>query len=135
MLKKALAQSKNELIGMRFERLIEILEKGQLSQALDNQTELDQQLRTLLEILLSENRAKRIQSEKARLREYLKRLGSVLREEKDVQARTAGRDEPNRLAGEQGIIAGKTAQLAKDIQSNEEGGAGKASGEERRTAN
>ena len=122
LLKKALAQSKEQLIGVRIERLIEFLEKDQLSRAVENQTELDQELRSLLEMLLSENRAKRIQSEKARIREYLKRIGNILKQEKDVQARTIDRDDPNLLAGEQGKIAEKTGGLAKDIKNNEEGG-------------
>jgi hypothetical protein len=125
LLKKALRQSKEELIGLQFERLVELLEKDQLSQALESQRELDQQLRRLLDMLLSENRAKRIKSEKARIREYLQRLGSVLRQEKDIQARTIGRDDPKRLAGEQGKTAAKTAELAKDIQTNEEGASGR----------
>ncbi len=122
LLKKALAQSKEQLIGVRIERLIEFLGNDQLSRAIENQTELDQELRSLLELLLSENRAKRIQSEKARLREYLKRLSNILKQEKDVQARTVDRGDHNRLAGEQGKIAEKTGGLAKDIKTNEEGG-------------
>src|SRR3989304_2353964 len=126
LLKKAIAQSKEQLIGVRIERLVEFLEKDQLSQALENQAEVDQELRGLLELLLSENRAKRIQSEKARIRQYLKQLGGILKQEKDVQARTVNRDDSNRLAGEQGKIAEKTGSLAKDIKSNEEGGSQKA---------
>jgi hypothetical protein len=72
-------------------------------------------------MLLSENRSKRIQSEKTRIREYLKRLGNILKQEKDVQARTADRDDAKLLAGQQGKIADKTGGLAKDIQTNEEG--------------
>ena len=58
MLKKAVAQSKEQLIGVRFERLVELLGKDQLSPALENQTDLDQDLRALLELLMSENREK-----------------------------------------------------------------------------
>ena len=76
----------------------------------------------MLDMLLSENRAKRLQSEKARIREYLKRLGNILKQEKDVQARTLDRDDPIRLAGEQGKIAEKTGGLSKDIKTNEESG-------------
>lgn len=129
LLKKALAQSKQQLIGVRIERLIEFLQKDQLSRAIENQTELEQELRGLLDMLLSENRAKRIQSEKARIREYLKRLSNILKQEKDVQARTVDRDDPNRLAGEQSRIAEKTGGLAKDIYNNEEGGDKKAESE------
>jgi hypothetical protein len=122
LLKKVVAQSKDQLIAVRIERLIEFLEKDRLSQAVKNQNEIDQDLRALLDMLQSENRAKRIQSEKARVREYLKRLGNILKQEKDVQGRTAQRDDPLQLAGRQGKIAEKTGDLAKDIQINEEGG-------------
>ena len=122
LLKKVLGQSKEQLVGVRIERLIEFLEKDQLSKAIENQTELDQELRGLLDILLSENRAKRLQSEKARIREYLKQLSGILKQQKDVQARTADRDDPKRLAGEQAKIAEKTAGLSKEINKNEEGG-------------
>jgi hypothetical protein len=133
LLKKAIAQSKEQLIEVRIERLMEFLEKDQLSRAIENQTQLDQDLRSLLEMLLSENRAKRIQSEKARIREYLKRLGNILKQEKDVQARTADRDDAKLLAGQQGKIAEKTGGLAKDIQTNEEGDNQKTEGESKKT--
>jgi hypothetical protein len=122
LLKKAIAQSKEQLIEVRINNLIELLGKDQLSQALDNQADLDRELRSLLDLLLSENRAKRIQSEKARIREYLKRLGNLLKQEKDLQSRTTSRDDAKRLAGEQGGISEKTGGLAQDIQTNEEGG-------------
>ena len=112
---------------------MEFLEKDQLSRAIENQTQLDQDLRSLLEMLLSENRAKRIQSEKARIREYLKRLGNILKQEKDVQARTADRDDAKLLAGQQGKIAEKTGGLAKDIQTNEEGDNQKTEGESKKS--
>ncbi len=121
LLKKAIAQSKDQIIEVRIEHLIELLEKDQLSRAIENQVQLDQDLRSLLEMLLSENRAKRIQSEKARIREYLRRLGNILKQEKDVQARTADRDDAKLLAGQQGKIAENTGDLAKDIRTNEEG--------------
>lgn len=128
LLKKAVAQSKEELISVRLERLVELLGQEQLAKALENQTELDQDLRALLELLLSENRAKSIESEKARLREYLKRLSGLIKQEKDLQARTAGGDEMKQLAEEQAKVAEKTGQLAQDIKKNEEqkgGGKGK----------
>jgi len=120
LLKKAVKQSKERLINVRFERLVELLGKDQLSRALENQADLGKDLSAILELLLSENRAKRIENEKARIREYLKRLSKIIRQEKDIQGRTAGDDDPKHLAGEQKKIAEKTGGLAKDIQENEE---------------
>ena len=122
LLKKAVAQSKEQLIGLRFDRLVELLGKDQLSRALENQTDLDQDLRALLDLLMSENREKTVKDEKARLREYLKAIGILIKQQKDVQGRTAGGDDHKQLAGEQGKVADRTAGLAKNIQKNEEKG-------------
>ena len=45
LLKKAVEQSKEQLIDVRFERLVELLGKDQLSRAMENQADLDQDLR------------------------------------------------------------------------------------------
>jgi len=120
LLKKAVAQSKDELIAVRLDRLVELLGKDQLSRALENQTEVDRDMHALLELLMSENRAKRVESEKARIREYLKRINGIIKQEKDIQGRTAGGDDPKRLSGEQGKVADKTGELAKDVRKNEQ---------------
>ena len=122
LLKKAVAQSKEQLIGLRFDRLVELLGKDQLSRALENQTDLDQDLRALLDLLMSENREKTVKDEKARLREYLKAIGVLIKQQKDIHGRTAGGDDHKQLAGEQGKVAEKTGGLAKNIQKNEEKG-------------
>ncbi len=107
---------------MEFERIGELLSQDQLSRALENQAELNKNMQAILELLLSENRSKRIESEKARIREYLKRLDGLIKQEKDVAARTLGGDDAQRLAAEQNKIADKTGGLAKDIKEKEEGG-------------
>ncbi len=120
LLRKVVAKSKEELIGVQLEAIVEMLAKEQLSRAIENQGEVDRELRGLLELMLSENRAKRLESEKARIREYLKRLASIINQQKGVQGRTAGGGDPKSLAQEQGRLAGRTGDLAKDIKANEE---------------
>jgi hypothetical protein len=122
LLKKAVAQSKEQLIGMQFESLVELLKKGELSRASDNQTQVEKDLQSLLEILLSENRAKRLESEKARIREYLKQLNQIINQQKGIQGRTAGSGEPKQLAEDQRKLARKTGDLSDDIKRNEENG-------------
>jgi hypothetical protein len=120
LLKKAVAQSKDQLIAVRLDRLVDLLGKDQLSHALENQTEVNQDLRALLELLMSENRAKHIASERSRIREYLKLLNGLIKQQKDIQGRTAGGDDLKQLAGQQGKVAKKTVELARDIRKNEE---------------
>ncbi|MBN2217734.1 MAG: hypothetical protein JW719_10210 [Pirellulales bacterium] len=135
LLRRVVAESKDRLVGSQFDQMARLLGKGQLSRALENQKDLDRDLRMLLELLLSENRARQAASEKARIREYLKRVGEILRGQKSVEARTAGGGDPRRLAGEQKGLAEKTAGLAKDVGDQDqaarggsgEGGAGKES--------
>jgi hypothetical protein len=120
LLRKAVAQSKDRLIGMQLETLVDLLKKDQLAPAMENQTAVEKDLQALLDLLLSENRAKRLESEKARIREYLKRLSALINQQKGIQGRTAGGGEPKALAGEQARVADKTGGLAKDIKSSEE---------------
>ena len=114
---------------MRLDRLVDLLGRDQLSKALENQGEIGQDLRSLLELLLSENRAKRIESEKARYRKYLERINRLIQEQKEVQGRTAGGDDPKQLSGQQGGLADKTAKLSKEINAAEEANAGQKKGE------
>ena len=120
LLKKAVAQSKDQLIAIRLDRLVELLGKDQLSRALENQTDVNQDLRALLELLLSENRAKHIANERARIREYLRLLNGLITQQKDIQGRTTGGDDVKQLADQQKKVGEKTGDLARDICKNED---------------
>ena len=121
LLRKAVGQSKERLIAVQLEALVELLQKDQLSRAVEGQDSVGKDLQVLLELLMTENRSKRIESEKARIREYLKRLGAIINQQKGIQGRTAGPGDPKGLAEEQGKLAGKTGDLAQDIKRSEEG--------------
>ena len=122
LLKQAVKQSGDQLVAVQFEQLVELLRGDQLSRAIENQSKLDKDLQSLLELLMSENRANRIESEKARIREYLKRLNTIITQQKDVQGRTENGDDPKKLSGEQQQLAEKTGGLAGKIRENEESG-------------
>jgi hypothetical protein len=130
LLKRAIRQSEEKLIGVQFESLIELLEKDRLSRAIENQDNLQQDLEALLGLLLSEDRARRAESEKARIRQYLKQLNRIINQQKGVQGRTAGTAAPGPLADEQQELADKTGDLAKEIKNHEEPAAGSAQDEE-----
>ncbi len=129
LLLKAVAQSKEKLIGVQFERLVELLDEDKLSQALDGQGDLQKDLDRLLELLLSENRDKRIAAEKARIREQLKRLNRVIREQKALEGRTEGGGDAKQLADGQGELAQKTGRLAEEMKSGDGGSDRRQGGE------
>jgi hypothetical protein len=93
-----------------------MLEKEQLFQAGKDQAEAHQNLTKLLELLLSEDRGKRIESEKERIRNYLSRVNRIIKDQKDLQGQTPDALDPKNLATKQGGLAEKTGQLGKDMQ-------------------
>jgi len=120
LLRKAVRQSEERLIGVQFDKLVDLLAKDRLSRAIENQDNLQQDLRVLLELLLSENRARRLESEKARIAEYLKRLNRIIKQQKGIQGRTAGGGEPGPLSNEQEKLANNPGELAKDVQEDDQ---------------
>ena len=121
LLTKAVAESKQRLIGVQFAALIDQLGKDELARALEGQEKLDTDLDELLALLLSENRSRRLASEKARIRQYLQQLNRIINQQKGLQARTTGgAGEPRELSGQQGMIREQTGGLAEQIRKNEE---------------
>lgn len=129
LLLKAVAESKDRLIGTQFERLTELLNEDRLSQALEGQEDLQKDLARLLELLLSENRDKRIAAEKARVREQLRRLNRVIREQKNLESRTESGEDAKQLAAGQGELAQNTGRLADDVKSGDGGNDKQQAGE------
>lgn len=129
LLMKALERSKQNLTGVKLNRCATSLEqfearnKAEREGVLGLQREAHQEIKALLELLLSENRSDRLKREQDRIREYIKEVERILRLQKSVQGRTEGGAEPGELAKDQAKVADRTGELAKQIRENEEGGA------------
>ena len=115
LLRQAVAQSKKRDIDHQFEELVSLLSQQRLSLALKGQTGVQQELARLLELLLSEDRNKRIESEKERVRAYLKRVNRLIKEQKSVQGDTSRDGETGPLAERQGKLSEDTGKLADDL--------------------
>ena len=120
LLKQAVQQSKEKLTRTQLETVVKLLDQQQLKRAVDGQSTATSEMKLLLELLLSENRADRNKGEQDRIKQYIQDVERLLRLQKDVQGRTAGDEQPERLAPDQGKIAERTGDLAKQIQKNEE---------------
>ncbi|MBX3412086.1 MAG: hypothetical protein KF708_05155 [Pirellulales bacterium] len=120
LLRKAVSQSKDRLIGLQYERLIEILEQDRLANAITNQGTIATDLNALLELLLSEDRAKKIDEEKKQLEAYIKEVNELIKTQKSLQAQTEGRGDPQKLAEQEGSLADRTGKLAGDMKSTGE---------------
>lgn len=129
LLIKTLELSKGNLTSVNLNDCVRELEqfdaksRPEREELLGLQRETLQEMKTLLELLLSENRPDRLKREQDRIREYIKEVERILRLQKSVQGRTEGGGEPREMAQEQGKIAERTDELAQQIRENEEGGA------------
>ena len=128
LLMKGLELSKENLTGVKLNKCVTSLEqfeaknKAEREGLLGLQREAHQDMKALLEMLLSENRSDRLKREQDRIREYIKEVERILRLQKSVQGRTEGGAEQSELAKDQGKVADRTGELAKQIRENEEGG-------------
>ncbi len=93
-----------------------MLKRQQLALAVRGQSDVQRDLARLLELLLSEDRGKRIESEKERIRAYLKRVSKIIKEQKSVQRATNRDGDAKQLAERQGELSDETAELAEDVK-------------------
>jgi hypothetical protein len=119
VLREAIAQSREQDVNVRFESIVKLLQQERLAAAASSQTDLQKELDSLLALLLKADRTQQLQSERARIRQYLKELGRIIRLEKGVKARTEGGDDCKRLAGDQQQIADQTGKLGATINKAE----------------
>jgi len=88
LLKKALVESKDKLLVRRLEALVNILERRQLTDAINGQVEVERDLLRLLKLLESENRNERRNEEKEKIKEFLKDLEEILHSERMLKNQT-----------------------------------------------
>ena len=115
VLREAIAKSREQGIDQRFETIVLLLEDERLSAAAGRQTELEQELDDLLALLLKANRDRELDSERKRIKAYIKEVGRLIRLEKGLKARTEGGDETKRLAQDQKQVGEQTGELGKSI--------------------
>ena len=122
LLRKAVAQSKQQGIESQLAQLVELLGQDRLAPAVKGQAAVKQDLSKLLELLLSEDRSKRLQSEKERIGKYIQRVNKLIKHQKQLQGEAAGDAEMKQIAEQQGQLAEKTGELARDIADSEGSG-------------
>jgi hypothetical protein len=115
LLRKAVAESKHQLIGMQLDKLTELLGHDRLSVALANQKDVSKDLDELLALLLTEERDKGLKDERARLKEQIRRVTELINKERQLQGQTAGGGDMQNLAKGQGKIAEEAGKLADEM--------------------
>ena len=123
LLKRGVAQAKNRHIRLQLDTIVGLLQDQQFGRSSDLQQDVNGDLRALLNLLLSENRPERLQDEQARIRNYIKEIERILRQQRHIQAGTEANEGMKGLAEQQADVAERTGELGRQMKQNEESGA------------
>ena len=116
LLLRAIGRSKEEMISLQLDRLVELLGTQRFGDAVDRQMDVVKQLEGLLDLLRSEDREKELAAEKARLEKLIKEVNWLIGKEKDLRAGTERKEAAARLGELQKKLAEQTQRLANTIQ-------------------
>jgi hypothetical protein len=119
LLREAISRSREQGLDGRFESIVTLLEDERLSAASGRQSVLQKELDELLSLLLKADRDRELDSQRKRIKAYLKEVGRIIRLEKGLQARTEGGDDTSLLAEDQQEVGDQTGALGKSISDNE----------------
>jgi hypothetical protein len=112
LLRNAAQESQTRAISFQFSDMVELLTGKLYSKASDNQDQLEADLLALLELLESENRAERLEEERAEIEKLLDDIDGVIRDQRKIQSKTLGGESSGSLADEQAELADETKGLA-----------------------
>jgi hypothetical protein len=128
LLTRAVEQSKERLTKTQLEAVVKMLNQQQLKRAVDGQATVQTDLKSLLDLLMSEDRSDRLKNEQARIKEYIKEVERLIRLQKGLEGQNQAGSDAERLAKDQQQLAGRTGDLAQKIKETEEGGEPKPAG-------
>jgi len=122
ILRKAMQTANDVNVENKFSRLVDVLRKSNaitgtdLDKASQQNKELAQDLRTILAILLTDNRDAELKAEKERLTRMLEELKRVIRDQNTVRAMTErGTMEKNALGKSQAKVTQATDAIARGV--------------------
>ena len=120
LLEKAYQRSQQSATIERLEQATGLLSEAKLKQAEAEQAKSLNDLNSLLALLQSEDRGKRIADELERYQEYLKEVERLLRIQKGLRGQTEGGGDEQKIAQSEAKAAERAQKLADEIKRNEE---------------
>lgn len=122
LLSQVSRKSNESQIVERMDRLIELIEKGKLGEAIEEEEDLVASLQMILDMMNSEDRAKELAEEKARIEAYLKDLNRLIGGQRDVRAATERGGKGEELAPRQESLEQQADRLRQQIQQEQKKG-------------
>ncbi len=123
LLQRAVLTSQDRLLTLRFDELVQNLQRNQLTVAVDGQENMEKDLIALLQLLESENREQLREAEKAKIKQILRGLEEVIQREKQLksqiteqQATDQAAQNRERLGNQQRDVRIQTATLRDQVE-------------------
>lgn len=116
LLFRAFGQSKQNQMTVEMQRVLQMLDKGQLGDAVERQENLLKNMQNLLALLQSEDRMSEVEKEKQRIQDLLKDVNRLIGQERDVRAATERGGKPADLTEKQKKAAESAQKLVDKIE-------------------
>lgn len=123
LLSQVSRKSNEAQVVEKMDRLVELLEKGKLGEAIEEEGELLASLQGILDMFNSEDRAKELAEDKARIEAHLKEVNQLIGKQRDVRSATERGKNPEELAPQQEKLEKQAGELQQKL-----GAQGKKSG-------
>lgn len=120
LLRRTVAQSKEDMIGVQLDEIIDMLKSNRLANAIKNQESLQGDLAMLLELLLSEDRNKKLDERKEQVKEWIKQVNKLIKQQRAVQGSTESGGATQRNAELQAKLAEQTGELSEEMKAADE---------------
>lgn len=119
LLVRAIGKSKEGRVADQFQSLTDLLKKDQLGDAIEQQETLVAEMKTLLELLMSEARRDEIELEKKRIQNLIKEVTKLIGQETDARAETERGGKNTELTEKQQKIANSTKGLVESVEKHD----------------
>tara|TARA_R110002111_G_scaffold168038_1_gene233879 strand:+ start:172895 stop:174655 length:1761 start_codon:yes stop_codon:yes gene_type:complete len=115
LLFRAFGQSKQNQMTLEMQQVLQMLQKGQLGEAVERQELLVKNMQNLLALLQSEDRMSEVEKEKQRIQDLLKDVNRLIGQERDVRAATERGGNPADMKEKQKQTADNAKKLIDKI--------------------
>ena len=120
LLRRAARQSRDKFVLERLRGASESLKNQEFQKAVDSQGAAQTELASLLKLLMSEDRSKRIRDEKERYAKLMKDLKRNLNNQRSARARTENGADLKRVKKEQGDVTERSKELSQRLSEDDE---------------
>lgn len=121
-LRSAIGKSRDRALQERFEAIVKLLEQESYAAARNNQGELADQLQTLLKLLMADPSESRRQAEQRLLREAIKKVKRLQREQRALRSETLNDATKEASESDQARLADDAQQLQQLLEEQAAGG-------------